>query len=620
MDPGTCRPRRALVAALLSLAVASCGGGGGAASNGSGTGSSGLSYSLSQTSVTATQDTSSPTAQAVTINFVVHAWSQRPPTDMVVPVVTMSGVPIENVSTTFGPITPAPADPDTGTGSITITLWVAHVLGAGVYTGDVTLSLCFTTNAAICGQMSAGGPTTIPVTLTVTGAQKPTTSAQLSDSGLVVEIPSTATSVPSTSFLAFLSETAPTPFVSVTQPSGGFVSGVQLVPGAASGGTLTVSFVSPQGLAIGTHTETLQINFCIDAQCQHPLLDSPVSIPVTYTVLATQGTDYQVLNTGVLANDIGFVDSTQKLYAVISQHSATSPGVFAEIDPRSGTVTRSVAIGGEPAVLALSDDGSYAYIGFQDQSVVQRIAIATFTGDVTIPLGTDPIEGPIYAGYLAVPPGEPQSVAVSTYGTQGTAALDSLGVFVFDGATLRPAAFGQAAVPRQQVQSLAWGSDSATLYALDPSLMNLYQLSATATGLIQVADLQGVPLHGRMQYVGGLLYQQAGISVDPLTGTLVGRLLPATVTFTASVTAVVSGLNRSYMFYNEQLNSGPAWTLAVFDMNQNTLLGASRTSGFTLAPGTLNGNGGRLVRLGGNGLALSAAEGLQLITGSFVNL
>jgi hypothetical protein len=89
-------------------------------------------------------------------------------------------------------------------------------------------------------------------------------------------------------------------------------------------------------LAPGTYSESLTINVCSDQQCNRPISNSPIVLPVTYTVTAAAGANYVARTVPILANDIAWSAVQSKIYAVVSQFSATDPKTLANYpNPRA---------------------------------------------------------------------------------------------------------------------------------------------------------------------------------------------------------------------------------------------------------------------------------------------
>ena len=76
-----------------------------------------------------------------------------------------------------------------------------------------------------------------------------------------------------------------------------------------------------------------------------------------------------------------------------------------ELDPRTGALGRRLALAGQPSELAVSDDGSRAYVGFVGASEVAEVDLADFTLVRRFDLGRDTSSGSRFADDLEVPPG-----------------------------------------------------------------------------------------------------------------------------------------------------------------------------------------------------------------------
>ena len=268
-------------------------------------------------------------------------------------------------------------------------------------------------------------------------------------------------------------------------------------------------------------------------------------------------------------------------------------------------------------MIALSDDGTYAYVGFFDQSVVQRVLLTSMSSDLTIPVGIDPTYGPYYAGYLAVQPGQAHTIAVSKYATSPLLSdWASRGVYLFDDAVPRATSFG-ALGQGQRVNLLAWSTDGVTLYSDEPGLGDLFALAVSASGLTQTHDLPNSPMGVNMYVVGGLIYDEYGRVVDPLAGAVGSFFAPDT--YLQSSAGFDGTLNVApYFFYEDSSGSQPLWTVQSFNLQQRSAVAKIRLMNISGQTNSIKGSVTRVIRWGVNGLAMNAVEGLQIINGAFV--
>jgi hypothetical protein len=114
-------------------------------------------------------------------------------------------------------------------------------------------------------------------------------------------------------------------------------------------------------------------------------------------------------------NDLVWSPSEGLIYATIPS-SAGSPygNSLAAIDPTTGAAKKYVFVGSEPDRLALSTDGTQAFVGLDGAGSVRQVSLATMTADVQFSLGGGQgVYNPPYtASSLAAVPGQPNSVAV----------------------------------------------------------------------------------------------------------------------------------------------------------------------------------------------------------------
>jgi hypothetical protein len=508
---------------------------------------------------------------------------------------------------------------DTQQLTLSFALFPPALLGSGTYQDQIQVEFCLDQQ---CASPISGSPITISVSYTITGNVVSNAVYVVTPTASVsVEAPDTASSATVAISVAAIDGLPPFPVTLVGQSkaNGVVASGSWSVnEDGTPTGTLTVNLKSPSNIGPGVYLDTITISVCYDAACTKEALGSPWVLPVTYTVTASAGVDYvaQML-AGVTATDIAYSSVTGKLYAVTASYSAQSASSLLEIAPATATVTRSLPlVGGQsPIVLSISDDGSYAYVGFSDQGVVERVALSTLTLDLSISLPIDPTYGAPFAGYLLAMPGAPHSWAVSLYtNATGITDNDSRGTYIFDDATQRPNTFLAPNVSTP-VMALAFGPNSSTLYAYSDA--ELFTAAVSSGGLAQTNEVMGVGINPDIYYLADSLYGDDGSVTNASTGAKTAEFLPA-LTVLEPVIALDDSLNRAYFYYQEQTDPAPLWTFATYNLQTQVVGKKTRVNGCTLFPGGVKGKVGRLIRVGTNGLAVNCHEGIEIISGVFV--
>src|SRR5262249_29579485 len=81
-------------------------------------------------------------------------------------------------------------------------------------------------------------------------------------------------------------------------------------------------------------------------------------------------------------NDIIYDKIRQKIYASIPSSASNNPNTITIIDPVSQNIGPSLAVGNNPAKLAISDDGQFLYVGLDGEGAVRRVNLASFSADL----------------------------------------------------------------------------------------------------------------------------------------------------------------------------------------------------------------------------------------------
>ena len=295
---------------------------------------------------------------------------------------------------------------------------------------------------------------------------------------------------------------------------------------------------------------------------------------------------FRVLPAGVLtlrtldlpAYDLMHDPASGFVYVAVAGNGGAHANSLTKINPASATISTSVFIGSEPRRISRSEDGHYFYVALGGAAAVRRYDVRADVADLEFPLGTDATYGPMYAEDIAVFPGQPLTVAVSTM--YASIVPRDAGVRIYDDGVVRP-----TATPTPQFNSAneIEAASGTTLYGgdSDDSGDGVYTMRITTDGVIITDVVHGLS-GGAMTLAEGRLYTSSGRVIDPVTGLIAG-------TFTGAYGAFAVDLPNDRIFY----------------LYDGKIL-AYQPSNFAYV-GSIDGiaglNTGQLVRWGANGLA-----------------
>ena len=397
---------------------------------------------------------------------------------------------------------------------IQIFLKTPYTLAPATYTDTVTLEACLD---QACAQQIAGSPLNVTVTYTINPA--PAGSAP-------------AISVSQTTLFAQALPTGSAPLagvqVSIVNAPGFSLtaqvtstnSGVTSVDGPGPtwnappqvGFDVTINFKPPDQLSAGVYTDQLTIEVCLDPACVNQLEGSPKTVTITYQIGNGVSGSYSVNEVPVQAADLAVDNQHSLLYAAVSASAPANASSVAIIDPATATVTSYIPTSFDPGKLAVSDDGSYLYVGENNGPHIARFLLPAMTLDATIVLPNDAHGSVTWPIDIKVQPGSPKTIAVAR-DFQNDRAIQGDGVVIYDDTTPRPNIAGLDAQgnPTNQIGYLAWSSNSATLYGSGAIEVDLLTVSASG---VQVTTSIRTGNVFRIQYVGGVLYADSGCLYD----------------------------------------------------------------------------------------------------------
>ncbi|HEX6398380.1 MAG TPA: hypothetical protein VFZ95_13220, partial [Steroidobacteraceae bacterium] len=286
----------------------------------------------------------------------------------------------------------------------------------------------------------------------------------------------------------------------------------------------------------------------------------PISSPAPALVESTGSAGaYQYRVYDLPAHDVIWDATRDRLYAAVNGKHRVFGNSIAAINVDLNLVTGGASAGSEPQWMSMSDDATTMYVTNYASSSIERIDLTTLRPDTTFLLNF-PGQGPGYALAAEARPGEASTFAYIEH----YPAVSKVFTRMIAGVTLRPQSFDQ------QVTTLAF-TDADTVFANDTwsSTLDFHELAAGATGLQLVRSDQNLfNVADRMRFTGGLLYADAGYSIDPATRTVV-RNYNSALAGTSKAFRANPARDRGYMAFQD---AGSQTQLVVFRLSDAALL------------------------------------------------
>jgi hypothetical protein len=319
------------------------------------------------------------------------------------------------------------------------------------------------------------------------------------------------------------------------------------------------------------------------------------------------------------------------LYVSIPSTAPASPNTIVAVNPVTGTAGTPVAAGNDPALLSISSDSSYLWVGLNGDDAVQRFLLPGLTKDISFPVPLDSTGKPQHPASLQAAPMSPHTLALVA-GTSG--AESENGVYVYDDAAPRPVSVPGFDAGGPMLEWIEWGANDSTIYASQSAITNgggIATLQVTSSGVSYLSYNGGMPAAsgpalGQYDNINGLLYSNDR-AFNPTNGSIVGSFnfpLDGGQACTAD-----ASLGRYYCVVSYPLDGTDVYMfeLWVYDLNSYALLdrvyfGAS--AGLPIS--SITGLPQYLVRWGNAGLALVTSTwpsmgngGFFLIDGAAIN-
>jgi DNA-binding beta-propeller fold protein YncE len=199
------------------------------------------------------------------------------------------------------------------------------------------------------------------------------------------------------------------------------------------------------------------------------LAGGPVDAAPT-SALSTWTVDSTILRNGGVA-----WDGADQLLVSVSADEAVIGNHLVELDPATGELGRTVFVGSDPQGIAVSDDGTRAYVVLADSPIVVEVDLADFTVERRIRfLHAD---GEVFVTDVAVKPGDASVVAAALW-LRGDEPAPA-GVALADDGDQKADTTGADPI----VSQVAFGASPTVLYGYDDRSHDGNEVSEMAVGV-----------------------------------------------------------------------------------------------------------------------------------------
>ena len=293
-------------------------------------------------------------------------------------------------------------------------------------------------------------------------------------------------------------------------------------------------------------------------------------------------------------------DSVGKmLYASIPSESSANPNTVIPLDPSTGQTGAPIAVGNEPDLMAVSDDGSYLFVGLDADHAIRRINLKTLAVDETFSFPLDAELGlKLTAHDMKVVPGSPQSVVVALWRNASPA---EAGVALFNGTGL--VNYLANAGNSLAIDSFTFTSSPSTIYSIPFGFTSGFfsTLGVSSSG-IQLISSGGVSccdetVGSLVASDGTLLYTNSGEVWNPQTKKLLGTYTQSSSLFYEPSVVPDASTGRTFFLDSSSGYEGQSEFTDILSFDPTTFTAAGTTA---LA---IPGSSSSLVRWGADGFA-----------------
>ncbi|HWS87513.1 MAG TPA: Calx-beta domain-containing protein [Pyrinomonadaceae bacterium] len=372
------------------------------------------------------------------------------------------------------------------------------------------------------------------------------------------------------------------------------------IPGVLGSPTALVRW-GANGLAFSTTAGELYLIQTTLVPSDEPV-PTPTPTPSTTPTPAPTPTPQPAFarEVALLANDIVYDPSTQKIYASVPSSAGAGGNSVTPVATSDGTLGTPVFVGSEPGKMAISDTGQRIYVSLDGAAAVRRFDTDTQTAGLQFNLGAGQFgsSGQLFVEDMEVMPSSPGTVAVSRRNVGFSPRHE--GVAIYDDGVRRP-----TTTPGHTGANLIEFASADTLYGLniETTEFGFRTMKVTADGVTVTKVTQGVfsGFGGSIEYNNGRIYLGGGRVIDAETGAILGTFQGVD----GSQLAVPDSSTGRTFFVGPGSSFGPTTstvTIRAFDQQTFLPLGTAQVA-------NVRGGVRSAVRWGANGIAFCTTGG-----------
>lgn len=292
-------------------------------------------------------------------------------------------------------------------------------------------------------------------------------------------------------------------------------------------------------------------------------------------------------------NDLVWDPVSRRIWASVpSRAGGSRANSVTAIDPTTGQIGDSFAVGSEPDKLALRGDSQILWIGVDGEAAIRRFNISNRSTSALFPLGSDD-HGRSIAEDIEVMPGKPETVAVARRNKESTPRHE--GVVIYDNGKARERTTDR----HKGSTTLAFSAQAGKLYGYngepggDAAVRRMevgdtgVTITNTTTDLFSGTNLE-------IAWEDNRLYSPMGRVINPETRAILGNFPNV-----GAGALVLPDSARGVVYF--LTGDGATRVLRIFDRNTYQQI-ADRS-----VPG-VSGKATSLVRWGENGLAFRTTD------------